>query len=201
MFLRFLSQMMLKYKSPQTAMLSEGPSAPPPPTFHFFERTVSLSLIPENISNRMMPRLHRSTPAVQPESPSTSTPAWARLFWSSASGARYPSVWMYLTSWRRKGRERVRNTIPSIPRVLVVGRSNPRMNPPGFPLWSWGRSRWAWSTRRQHSRECCVAWGQRGRSLPCEGRREPPGCLWHSAGQATWSGLAGVCQGNTVIRT
>ncbi|PWA14518.1 hypothetical protein CCH79_00011025 [Gambusia affinis] len=61
-------------------------------TFQSCERTVSFSLIPENISSRMTPRLHRSMAAVQPESPSI--PAWARLFWSSASGARYPSVWI-----------------------------------------------------------------------------------------------------------
>ena len=148
---------------------------------------VSLSLIPENISNRMIPRLHRSTADVQPESTSISTPAWARLFWSSASGARYPSVWMYLTSWRRWERERVRGIM-----LLFHWSTNPQTHSPGSPLWSWGRSQWAWSTRRRRSRECCVAWGLRGRILPCGGSWEPPGCLWHSAGRATWSGPAGV---------
>lgn len=28
---------------------------------------------------------------------------------------------------------------------------------PGFLLWSWGQSRWVWSTHHQHSRECCAA--------------------------------------------
>lgn len=65
-------------------------------TFHSWDWTVCFSFIPENISSKTIPRLQRSTAEVH--SISLWSPAWARQFCNSASGARYPSVWMYFTS-------------------------------------------------------------------------------------------------------
>lgn len=68
-------------------------------TFHSWDWTVCFSFIPENISSKTIPRLHRSTAEVH--SVSLWSPACARQFCSSASGARYPSVWIYFTSYGR----------------------------------------------------------------------------------------------------
>lgn len=68
-------------------------------TFHSWDWTVCFSFIPENISSKTIPRLQRSTAEVH--SVSLWSPACARQFCSSASGARYPSVWIYFTSYKR----------------------------------------------------------------------------------------------------
>lgn len=73
-------------------------------TFHSWDWTVCFSFIPENISSKTIPRLHRSTAEVH--SVSLWSPACARQFCNSASGARYPSVWIYFTSYGRSNKHK-----------------------------------------------------------------------------------------------